>query len=251
MNLNITGHHIVVTADVTGVRPGRRPTADQLVGRGLYRLRRDVDQVDVRPGVGEGARNRETDPAARAGDHRRLAVEPRHAERFLHLMTAYNARAQAVGSGFDMNPSPGNIKDGLITDAMKSAGAARKGGSSPVTDVLDYPEYATTPGLNLLCTPGNDVEATTALVAQALALVRAEHDSTIGQHGRMQGAANRHRRDGGHIAAIFIHDIELQGVKRQVFEVRHVMTFSQTMSSPHKYGSNRHSGGCWVIAVRT
>ncbi|MBP7621988.1 MAG: altronate dehydratase [Gemmatimonadales bacterium] len=91
-------------------------------------------------------------------------VETRHAERFLHLMTAYNARAQAVGSGFDMNPSPGNIKDGLITDAMKSAGAARKGGSSPVTDVLDYPEYATTPGLNLLCTPGNDVEATTAQV---------------------------------------------------------------------------------------
>lgn len=91
-------------------------------------------------------------------------TEPRHAERFLELMTAYNARARAVGSGFDMNPSPGNIKDGLITDAMKSAGAARKGGTSPVTDVLDYPEYATTPGLNLLCTPGNDVEATTAQV---------------------------------------------------------------------------------------
>src|SRR6202171_4041084 len=63
-----------------------------------------------------------------------------------------------------MNPSPGNIKDGLITDAMKSAGAARKGGSSPITDVLDYPEYATVPGLNLLCTPGNDVEAVTAQV---------------------------------------------------------------------------------------
>jgi altronate hydrolase len=63
-----------------------------------------------------------------------------------------------------MNPSPGNIKDGLITDAMKSAGAARKGGSSPVTGVLDYPEYATTPGLNLLCTPGSDVEAVTAQV---------------------------------------------------------------------------------------
>jgi altronate hydrolase len=91
-------------------------------------------------------------------------TEPRHAERFMQLMTAYNARAKAVGSGFDMNPSPGNIKDGLITDAMKSAGAARKGGTSPVTDVLDYPEYATTPGLNLLCTPGNDVEATTAQV---------------------------------------------------------------------------------------
>jgi altronate hydrolase len=86
------------------------------------------------------------------------------AGKFAALMRSYAARAEAVGSGFDANPSPGNIKDGLITDAMKSAGAARKGGSSPVTDVLDYPEYATVPGLNLLCTPGNDVEAVTAQV---------------------------------------------------------------------------------------
>jgi altronate hydrolase len=69
-----------------------------------------------------------------------------------------------VGSGFDMNPSPGTIRDGLVTDAMKSAGAAKKGGTSPVAAVLDYPEYATEPGLNLLCTPGNDVEAVTAQV---------------------------------------------------------------------------------------
>ena len=60
-----------------------------------------------------------------------------------------------------MNPSPGNIKDGLITDAMKSAGAAKKGGTSPIVDVFDYGEYITKPGLNLLNTPGNDVECTT------------------------------------------------------------------------------------------
>lgn len=89
-------------------------------------------------------------------------VTPEAADKFLHLMKAYNARAQAIGSGFDSNPSPGNIRDGLITDAMKSAGAARKGGTSPVTDVLDYPEYGAKPGLNLLCTPGSDVEAVSA-----------------------------------------------------------------------------------------
>ena len=89
---------------------------------------------------------------------------PAQAERFLDLMRSYDARAHAVGSGFDMNPSPGNIRDGLITDAMKSLGAARKGGSAPVLDVLDYPEPVTKRGgLTLLCTPGNDVEATTAL----------------------------------------------------------------------------------------
>ena len=86
-------------------------------------------------------------------------------DRFMHLMTDYAARAKAVRSGFEMNPSPGNIRDGLLTDAMKSAGAAKKGGTSPVTGVLDYPEYSSEPGLNLQCTPGNDVECVTAQVA--------------------------------------------------------------------------------------
>jgi len=91
--------------------------------------------------------------------------------RFIQLMRAYAARAMAVGSGFDMNPSPGNMRDGLLTDAMKSAGAAKKGGTSPVTAVLDYPEYSTEPGLNLQCTPGNDVECVTAQVGAGASVV--------------------------------------------------------------------------------
>lgn len=90
-------------------------------------------------------------------------TDPTKAQKFIDLMGSYSASAEAAGSGFDMNPSPGNIKDGLITDAIKSAGAAKKGGTSPVVDVLDYAEPATTPGLSLLCTPGNDVEATTGM----------------------------------------------------------------------------------------
>jgi altronate hydrolase len=98
-------------------------------------------------------------------------VDPAQADRFIQLMRDYAARAKAVFSGFEMNPSPGNIKDGLLTDAMKSAGAARKGGTSPVTAVLDYPEYDTTPGLALLCTPGNDVECVTAQVGAGSSVV--------------------------------------------------------------------------------
>lgn len=98
-------------------------------------------------------------------------VDEQKALRFNSLMQTYNARAEATGSGFYANPSPGNIRDGLITDAIKSAGAARKGGTSPVTDVLDYPEPATHTGLNLLCTPGNDVESTTAEVASGANIV--------------------------------------------------------------------------------
>ncbi|MDO8968070.1 UxaA family hydrolase [Algoriphagus sp.] len=93
------------------------------------------------------------------------------ANKFVHLMETYNAAAKRVGSGFDMNPSPGNIKDGLLTDAIKSCGAAKKGGTAPVSDILDYTEYLKTPGLNLLCTPGNDVESTTGLAGSGANII--------------------------------------------------------------------------------
>lgn len=98
-------------------------------------------------------------------------VQESAAKKFISLMQSYNESALNAGSGFHMNPSPGNIKDGLITDAIKSAGAAKKGGTSPVVDVLDYTEPAVHPGLNLVCTPGNDVEATTGKAASGATLI--------------------------------------------------------------------------------
>jgi altronate hydrolase len=98
-------------------------------------------------------------------------VDESTAKKFIHLMESYNELAEKLGSGFHMNPSPVNIKDGLITDAIKSTGAARKGGTSSVVDVLDYTEPAIKPGLNLVCTPGNDVEATTGKAASGATLI--------------------------------------------------------------------------------
>ena len=86
-------------------------------------------------------------------------------------MEAYESKVIAAGTDFSTNPSPGNIKDGLITDAMKSAGAAKKGGSAPIVDVLDYGEFIKNEGLNLLCTPGNDVESTTAMAGSGANLI--------------------------------------------------------------------------------
>lgn len=99
-------------------------------------------------------------------------LTPELADRFVHLMRSYEASAQACGSGFDANPSPGNIRDGLITDAIKSAGAAKKGGTSPIVGVIDYGEPVTNHGgLTLCCTPGNDVESTTALAGAGCNLI--------------------------------------------------------------------------------
>jgi len=93
------------------------------------------------------------------------------ADRFIQLMRDYAERARAVRASFDMNPSPGNMRDGLLTDAMKSAGAAKKGGTAPVSAVLDYPEYSTEQGLHLQRTPGNDVECVTAQVGAGASIV--------------------------------------------------------------------------------
>ncbi len=98
-------------------------------------------------------------------------VDEAAAYKFMGLMEAYGNAAEAAGSGFHMNPSPGNIKDGLITDAIKSNGAAKKGGTAPIVDVLDYTEAAVKQGLNLVCTPGNDVEATTGKAASGATLI--------------------------------------------------------------------------------
>ncbi len=92
-------------------------------------------------------------------------------ERFIRLLSSYRNHALHFGVDFDMNPSPGNIRDGLITDAMKSAGAAKKGGTSPIVRVLDYTERLEHKGLNLLCTPGGDVESTTAMVGSGANLI--------------------------------------------------------------------------------
>jgi altronate hydrolase len=98
-------------------------------------------------------------------------VDVDKAQKFAQIMKAYNTKATALGAGFYANPSPGNIKDGLITDAIKSAGAAKKGGTSPIVDVLDYTEQLEKPGLNLLCTPGNDVESTTGLAGSGANII--------------------------------------------------------------------------------
>ncbi len=98
-------------------------------------------------------------------------VDVTKAKKFIDLMQSYESKVIASGTDFSTNPSPGNIKDGLITDAMKSAGAAKKGGSSPIVDVLDYGEYLNNQGLNLLCTPGNDVESTTAMAGSGANLI--------------------------------------------------------------------------------
>jgi len=69
------------------------------------------------------------------------------------------------------NPSPGNKKGGISTLEDKSLGCTQKSGSALVKGVLGYGETVSTPGLNLLSAPGNDLVASTALAAAGAHIV--------------------------------------------------------------------------------
>lgn len=69
------------------------------------------------------------------------------------------------------NPSPGNKAGGISTLEEKALGCTQKAGSSMVCGVLEYGERLTTNGLNLLCAPGNDLVASTALAAAGCHMV--------------------------------------------------------------------------------
>lgn len=69
------------------------------------------------------------------------------------------------------NPSPGNKKGGISTLEDKSLGCTQKSGSAVVKGVLAYGETVSTPGLNLLSAPGNDLVASTALAASGAHIV--------------------------------------------------------------------------------
>lgn len=69
------------------------------------------------------------------------------------------------------NPSPGNKEGGITTLEEKSLGCIQKGGTSAVTGVLQYTENVSRSGLNLLCAPGNDLVASTALAVSGCQIV--------------------------------------------------------------------------------
>lgn len=69
------------------------------------------------------------------------------------------------------NPSPGNKAGGITTLEEKSLGCTQKAGSAAVEDVLDYGGRIRRKGLNLLCSPGNDLVSCSALAAAGCQMI--------------------------------------------------------------------------------
>jgi altronate dehydratase large subunit len=70
-----------------------------------------------------------------------------------------------LGSLAHMVISPGNHDGGISTIQEKSLGCIRKGGTSPIQDVLQYAERPKVRGLNVMNTPGSDVFSMTGKIA--------------------------------------------------------------------------------------
>lgn len=83
----------------------------------------------------------------------------------------YKDYAGKFGAVLNENPSPGNIKGGLLNITIKSLGAIAKAGTTRVEGVLEYAESVKNKGLNLMQGPGYDQESTPGLVAAGATVV--------------------------------------------------------------------------------
>lgn len=91
--------------------------------------------------------------------------------KIVKLINDFKDYFRAAGEPVSENPSPGNKEGGITTLEEKSLGCVQKGGSAPVQDVLGYAEPLSKHGLNLLCAPGNDLVASTALALSGCQMV--------------------------------------------------------------------------------
>jgi altronate hydrolase len=83
----------------------------------------------------------------------------------------YKDYAGRAGAAPAQNPSPGNIKGGLLNITIKSLGAIAKAGSTRVEGVTDYATPPKSRGLHLMQGPGYDQESTPGLVAAGATVV--------------------------------------------------------------------------------
>lgn len=83
----------------------------------------------------------------------------------------YKSFAALRGVRLDENPSPGNVRGGLLNITIKSLGAIAKAGTTRVEGVTDYAEPPTGCGLWMMQGPGYDQESTPGLVGAGATII--------------------------------------------------------------------------------
>jgi len=96
----------------------------------------------------------------------RRAVNQAVADEIFRIIHRYEDVVRAHGEDIrGANPAPGNIEGGLTTIEEKSLGAAKKGGTRPIRQVVEFAARPRTSGLVIMDTPGSDVEQMVGMTA--------------------------------------------------------------------------------------
>jgi altronate hydrolase len=101
----------------------------------------------------------------------RRAKDSETAKAIYRMVDWYKEYAGRVGAKLAENPSPGNVRSGLLNITIKSLGAIAKAGSSPIEGVVEYSEQPKGRGVWLMQGPGYDQESTPGLVGAGAQLI--------------------------------------------------------------------------------
>ena len=102
----------------------------------------------------------------------RQAATPEIGQAIIRVVEETEAYALSKGLNIpSTNPAPDNIKGGITTLEEKSLGAVKKGGKTPIRQLVRNAEWPTEKGLIFMEAPAPGVENTTALSAAGCQLV--------------------------------------------------------------------------------
>jgi len=102
----------------------------------------------------------------------RRAADEEVRRRIWEITSRTDSKIKALGLDVrEAEPGPGNIEAGLTTLAEKSLGAIRKGGTTPIVEVVEYAQRPSTKGLVIMDGPAHDVVSVTGMVAAGAQIV--------------------------------------------------------------------------------
>jgi altronate hydrolase len=101
----------------------------------------------------------------------RRAISREVGEKLAAQIRWWEEYTERNGGRLDNNPTPGNKAGGLTTILEKSLGAATKGGTTNLVEVIGFAEPAQGPGLVFMDTPGFDPVSVTGLIAGGVHLI--------------------------------------------------------------------------------
>ncbi|WP_258045390.1 UxaA family hydrolase [Mesorhizobium sp. NBSH29] len=101
----------------------------------------------------------------------RRAASTEVGEKMIERIRWWERYTEMNGGSMDNNPSPGNKAGGLTTILEKSLGAAAKGGTLALSDVLLYAERVKVPGFVFMDSPGYDPVSATGQIASGSQII--------------------------------------------------------------------------------